>query len=133
MSLKEFSTDIILPNLKIRATNNTNIVKIVSNKKNEVMYISRANIPYEFRSKVTHFKKHLSIVSFKPESLLEFGKSKRSESEKAEDIELVRALDIGLKIKTLNLTGDSFSIDVFEDYTKAQAQIKKDRYLKFYR
>lgn len=131
--LKNLKYDIILPNLKIRATNNTNIVKIVSNKKNEVMYISRANIPYEFRSKVTHFKKHLSIVSFKPESLLEFGKSKRSESEKAEDIELVRALDIGLKIKTLNLTGDSFSIDVFEDYTKAQAQIKKDRYLKFYR
>ena len=45
----------------------------------------------------------------------------------------VRALDIGMKIKTINLTGDSFSIDVFEDYTKAQSQIKKDRYLKFYR
>ena len=38
-----------------------------------------------------------------------------------------------MKIKTINLTGDSFSIDVFEDYTKAQSQIKKDRYLKFYR
>ena len=36
------------------------------------MYISRANIPYEFRSRVKYFKKHLSIVSFKPESLLYF-------------------------------------------------------------
>ena len=35
--------------------------KIVSNKKNEVMYISRANIPYEFKFKVPYFKKHLSI------------------------------------------------------------------------
>ena len=75
------------PNLKIKSTNNTNIVKIVSNKKNEVMYISRANIPHEFKSKVTHFKKHLSIVSFKPESLISFGKAKRSELEKSEDIE----------------------------------------------
>tara|TARA_Y100000768_G_C23987135_1_gene689619 strand:- start:16 stop:765 length:750 start_codon:yes stop_codon:yes gene_type:complete len=130
---KNYNYDIILPNLKIRATNNTNIVKIVSNKKNEIMYISRANIPYEFVSKVKYFKKHLSIVSFKPEALIAFGKSKRSDLEKNEDVELVRALDIGMKIKTLNLSGDSFSIDVFEDYTKAQSQIKKDRYLKFYR
>ena len=125
--------DIILPNLKVKATNNTNIVKIVTNKKNEIMYISRANIPHEFKSKVNFFKKHLSIVSFKPESLLKFGKSSRSELEKSEDIELLRALDLGMKIKTINLSGDSFSIDVFEDYTKAQSQIKKDRYLKFYR
>ena len=131
--LKNLNYDIILPNLKVKPSNNTNIVKIVSNKKNEVMYISRANIPYEFKDKVTHFKKHLSIVSFLPESLLKFGNSKRTELEKSEDIELNRALDLGMKIKTLHLVGDSFSVDVFEDYTKAQAQIKRDRYLKFYR
>ena len=125
--------DIILPNLKIPSTNNTNIVKIVSNKKNDVLYISRANIPYEFKSKVKFIKKHLSIVSFKPEALIKFGKSDRSETEKTEDIELLRALDIGLKIKTLNLKGDSFSVDIFEDYKKAQIQISKDRYFKFYR
>ncbi len=131
--LKNLKYDIILPNLQVRSNNNTNIVKIVSNKKNEVMYISRANIPYEFRSRVKYFKKHLSIVSFKPESLLYFGKSKRSELEKVEDVELLRALDIGLKIKTINLVGDSFSVDVFEDYSKAKDQIKRDKYLKFYR
>ena len=53
--------------------------------------------------------------------------------EKVEDVELLRALDIGLKIKTINLVGDSFSVDVFEDYTKAKDQIKRDKYLKFYR
>ena len=52
---------------------------------------------------------------------------------KIEDIELLRAIDIGLKIKTINLTGDSFSIDVFEDYSKAQTQIKKDKYFKLYK
>ena len=64
---------------------------------------------------------------------MKFGKSKRSDIEKSEDLELIRALDLGMKIKTLNLIGDSFSVDVFEDFTKAQSQIKKDRYLKFYR
>ena len=122
-----------MPNLKIKATNNTNLVKIVSNSKNDVLYISRANIPHEFKNKVKYFKKHLSVISFKPEALTKFGKSKRSEAEKVEDIELLRALDIGLKMKTINLIGDSFSIDIFEDYTKAQAQLNRDRYFKFYK
>ena len=33
-----------------------------------------------------------------------------------------------LKIKTIDLKGDSFSIDIFEDYQKAQIQINRDRY-----
>jgi len=130
---KNMGVDIILPNLKVKSTNNTNIVKLVTNKKNEVVYISRANVPYEFKSKVKYLKKHLSVVSFKPKSLISFGKSKISELEKIEDVELLRAIDIGLKIKTINLKGDSFSIDIFEDYKKAQIQISRDRYFKFYR
>ena len=130
---KNLDMDIILPNLKIKSTNNTNIVKLVINKKNEVIYISRANVPYEFKNQLKYQRKHLSIVSFKPEALLTFGKSKISELEKIEDIELLRALDIGLKIKTLHLKGDSFSIDIFEDYQKAKIQISRDRYFKFYR
>ena len=130
---KNLNVDIILPNLKIKATNNTNIVKLVTNSKNEVIYISRANIPHAFKNESKYFKKHLSVVSFKPESLITFGESKISELEKIEDIELLRALDLGLKIKTLNLKGDSFSIDIFEDYKKAQIQISKDRYFKYYK
>ena len=130
---KNQNVDIILPNLKIKSTNNTNIVKLVTNKKNEVIYISRANVPYQFRDFSKYQKKHLSVVSFKPEALLKFGNSKISDLERIEDIELLRALDIGLKIKTLNLKGDSFSIDIFEDYQKAKIKISRDRYFKFYK
>lgn len=130
---KNLEADIILPNLKIKAVNNTNLVKIVTNKKNEVIYISRANIPYQFKEQLNYYKKHLSIISFKPEALLKYGKSKISDLEKIEDVELLRALYIGLKIKTLNLKGDSFSIDVFEDYTKAQSVMSQDKYFKIYK
>ena len=130
--LNNNDADIILPNLKVKSTNNTNIVKVVTNKKNEVIYLSRANVPYEFKRKSKFSKKHLSIISFKPEALIKYGKAQVSDLEKIEDVELLRALDIGLKIKTINLMGDSFSIDVFEDYTKAQVKIKKDKYFKLY-
>ena len=131
--LKNFEADIILPHLNIKSLNNSNIVKLVANKNNEVVYISRANVPFEFKKKNKNLKKHLSIISFKPNSLLRFGKSKRSELELVEDVELLRAVYIGLKIKTINLQGDSFSIDVIEDYKKAQKQIKTDKYFKFYK
>ena len=52
--------------------------------------------------------------------------------EKTEDIELLRALEMGMKIKSLNLIGDSFSVDVMSDFLKAKKQILKDKYFKLY-
>ena len=46
---KNKKADIILPTLQIKPTNNTNIVKVLLNNKNEVMYLSRANLPFSFK------------------------------------------------------------------------------------
>ena len=130
--LKNLNTDIVLPNLKIKSVNNTNIVKLVTNEKMK-FYIYLEPIFLINLKKKEFIKKHLSVISFKPDALIKFAKAKKSSLEDIEDIELLRALDIGLKIKTLNLSGDSFSIDIFEDYAKAQYKIKKDKYFKLYK
>ncbi len=130
---KNIQSDIVLPNLKIKVKNNTNIVKVVKDIKNNVLYLSRGNVPFEFKNRVDWFNKHLSIVSFKPEALEKFSLSKKTPLEKAEDIELLRALEIGLKIKTLNLKGDSFSVDVPEDFEKASEVMTKDKFFKLYK
>ena len=125
--------DIILPTLLSDQKNNTNIVKVVCDKKNYVLYLSRSNIPFEFKKNAKKFKKHLSIISFKPDALEIFCKSEKTTLESIEDIELLRALELGLKIKTINLKGDSFSVDVKEDYIKASKFILSDKYLKLYK
>ena len=130
---KNKDADIVLPTLKVQLPDNPSIVKVVTNNKSEVMYLSRSKIPYEAKSKNKFFLKHLSIISFKPEALIKFAKSKQSRLEKIEDIELLRALEIGLKIKTIELKGDSFSVDVAEDYKRAKSQMSKDRYFKIYK
>ena len=94
--------------------------------------MSRAQIPFEFKNKNQYLKKHLSIISFKPDALKKFSLHKKTPLEKIEDIELLRALEIGIKIKSLNLIGDSFSVDVMEDYLKAKKQIVKDKFFKLY-
>jgi 3-deoxy-manno-octulosonate cytidylyltransferase (CMP-KDO synthetase) len=104
-----------------------------NNIKKEVLYLSRSNIPFEFKSINKFISKHLSIISFKPDSLKKFSESKKTPLEKIEDIELLRALEIGLKIKTFNLKGDSFSVDVLDDYKKAKKQMVLDKFFKLYK
>ena len=75
----------------------------------------------------------MSIISFKPDALIKFSKSKQTPLEKIEDIELMRALEIGLKIKSLELKGDSFSVDDQEDYLKAKDKMNKDKLFNIYK
>lgn len=131
--LKNSQADIILPTLKLNSINNTNIVKVVTDIKKNVLYLSRSNIPYEFKEVNKFIKKHLSIISFKPEALIEFARSKQTELERIEDIELLRALELGMKIKSFTLKGDSFSVDIIDDYHKAKTKIKTDKFFKLYK
>jgi len=39
-------------------------------------------------------------------------------------------LEIGIKIKTFILKGDSFSVDIKQDYEKAKKFMKKDKFFK---
>ena len=129
---KNIEADIILPTLKIKLADNQNLIKVVTDNKKNVLYLSRAKIPLEFKKKNSFFKKHLSIISFKKNALIKYSSSKKTNLEKIEDIELLRALEIGLKIKTIDLIGDSFSVDVFEDFLKAKEKFKTDKILKKY-
>ena len=131
--IKHYDTDIVLPSLKIKPVNSTNIVKIVKDKFENVLYLSRAKVPFEFKTNIKFLYKHLSIVSFKKEALMKYSSNKKTYLEKIEDVELLRALEIGLKIKSVNLKGDSFSVDVLEDYKKANEYMKKDKFFKLYK
>jgi 3-deoxy-manno-octulosonate cytidylyltransferase (CMP-KDO synthetase) len=131
---KNSNADIILPSLKIQSSKDSeSIVKIVKNKKNQVIYLSRSAVPFYFKKKIFFLEKHLSIISFKPDSLKTYIKNEMSYLEKIEGIELLRALEIGLKIKSFNLLGDSFSVDVKLDYFLAKKKIKTDKYYKIYK
>ena len=132
--IKNPNADIILPSLKIKSSkDNKSIVKIVKNNKNQVIYLSRSTVPFYFKKKHFFLEKHLSIISFKPDALRTYIKNDISYLEQIEGIELLRALEIGLKIKSFNLLGDSFSVDVKPDYLLAQKKIKTDKYYKIYK
>jgi len=131
--IKNKNADIILPTLKADSKNNTNIIKVLKNTSSFVMYLSRGNAPFEYKKIVPKIDKHLSIISFLPNALEKFAKHKKTPLEKIEDIELLRALEIGLSIKSLELKGDSFSVDVMKDFEKATKKMPNDKYFKLYK
>ena len=88
----------------------------------------RSNLKKNYSRKKTFINNFI----FKPEALKKFSLQKKTPLEKTEDIELLRALEIGMRIKSLNLVGDSFSVDVMKDYLKAKKQIVKDKFFKLY-
>ena len=48
---KNFNSDIILPTLVSKTKSSKNIVKVLINNKKEVMYLSRYNLPFNFKKK----------------------------------------------------------------------------------
>ena len=64
--LKNKTSDIILPSLKLKNISSYNIVKVVSDTKDKVLYLSRCKVPHNFTKKGDYYLKHLSIISFKP-------------------------------------------------------------------
>ena len=42
-----------------------------------------------------------------------------------EGIELLRAIELNLNIKTIVLKGDSFSVDIMKDYLNAKQRMEK--------
>ena len=123
---KNSNFDIVVPSLKSKAVDTPHVVKIVeSNKK--VIYFSRSLVPNPFLQNNNYYLKHLSVISFKPESLKKFKKLKQSPLEKIEGVELMRALENNMSIGTFNLKGSSFSVDTKDDFLKAIKFMNQDR------
>ena len=118
--------DILIPSLPISKPENPHIVKVVHDSNFRISYLSRSVIPQPFRHRPSYYLKHLSIISFKPEALKKFSTLPQGSLEKAEGVELLRALENGFTLGTVVFEGSSFSVDVEEDYIKAKEMILKD-------
>jgi len=120
---KNLQFEIILPTIPLLDFNNPHIVKVVKGMNSQVVYLSRALVPFNSNE----YLKHLSIISFTPEGLWKFATLPASHNEIIERVELLRAIDYGMTIGTFNLTGDCFSVDVWEDYTRAKIAMSTDQ------
>jgi len=74
----------------------------------------------------------LSIISFTSKSLRHYSILKPSNLERVEGIELLRAIENGMVVGTVLLEGDSFSVDIKQDFDKAIERMAIDEMRKQY-
>lgn len=104
-----------------------NIVKTVLDFDSNGMYFSRAPIPWvrDTQQKI-HVKywKHLGLYVFQREALLEYPTLPQGELEKIEQLEQLRWLENGWRIRVAEVEHDAVSVDVPEDVTRVEKLMK---------
>ena len=107
---------------------NPNVVKCVIDDHEYALYFSRAPIPYH-RSKNlslgTVNYKHLGLYAYRKDFLMEFTHWPKGALESAEELEQLRVLERGIRIKTTKTAHESIAVDTPEDLQKAQAWYDK--------
>lgn len=97
---------------------NPNIPKVVFNEKNELLYMSRSPIPTNKTLSFVKAYKQLGIYSFPVSCLNSFYFKEKTSNESLEDIEILRFIEMGFKVKMVKLNSKSFSIDTEHDLEK---------------
>ena len=107
---------------------NKNIPKVVTNEKNELIYISRALIPNSKNNNLKNikYKKQVCIYSYFKEELKEFSEyGRKSFLENNEDIEILRFFEFDKKIKMFETKKSSLAVDVLSDIKKVEKELNK--------
>jgi len=102
-----------------------NVVKVVIDGEMNALYFSRSPIPHN-RDKndeiITY--KHLGIYAYQKEFLLSYRNLPKSNLEIAEQLEQLRALEYGYKIKTVITDVDTIGVDTPEDLKQVELLLK---------
>jgi 3-deoxy-manno-octulosonate cytidylyltransferase (CMP-KDO synthetase) len=106
------------------------IPKVVMNESNELVYISRANIPVDHKNQSKDlpsiFRRQVCIYAYNTEELKAFYDfSRRSDLESKEDIEILRFLELGMKVKMVRMS-PSIAVDYPEDIVLVEEHIKSN-------
>lgn len=100
-----------------------NVVKTVLDFDGNALYFSRAPIPWVRDSaskvQVRHWK-HLGLYVFKKDALLEYATLPQGELEKIEQLEQLRWMENGWKIRVAEVQHDAVSVDVAADVERVE-------------
>jgi 3-deoxy-manno-octulosonate cytidylyltransferase (CMP-KDO synthetase) len=103
-----------------------NVVKVVRDFDGDSLYFSRAPVPWVRAAhpeiEVTHMK-HIGVYAFRRAALLEYAALPPGDLERIEQLEQLRWLENGLRMRVVECDYDPISVDVPEDIAKVEARL----------
>jgi len=128
--LEEDSIQIATPCSAIMHRNDImdpNIVKVVRDFEGNALYFSRAPIPWVRDAgeavSARHWK-HIGLYGYRRDALLEFPTLPPGELEYVEQLEQLRWLENGFKIRVVETEYDAISVDVPSDIERVESLVK---------
>ena len=118
---------------KFSKRNSPGDIKAVVNLKNEIMYISRTDLPSDARVEVKNMLKAYHVVSFRKDFLIKYAALEQTPLEKIEYNEYLRILENGYKIQGVMVDSDSVSVDTEEDLKYVTKKMQNDEIYHQYR
>jgi 3-deoxy-manno-octulosonate cytidylyltransferase (CMP-KDO synthetase) len=104
-----------------------NVVKTVLDFEDNAIYFSRAPIPWVrdtgMKTHARHLK-HLGLYVFQRDALLEYPTLPQGELERIEQLEQLRWMENGWKIRVAEVEHDAVSVDVPEDLAKVEGLLR---------
>ena len=97
---------------------NPNIVKCVFDNNYNALYFSRSVIPYSENNDIYYY--HLGIYAYKVDFLLKYKNLKTSFLQNQENLEQLKILENGYKIKVAIVNEKELGVDTSEDITKIE-------------
>jgi 3-deoxy-manno-octulosonate cytidylyltransferase (CMP-KDO synthetase) len=107
------------------AFDDPNRVKVVVDEQGFALYFSRAPIPFRRKDTGLAPLQHVGLYVYRRDFLLEFVRWPRTPAEQAEELEQLRALENGHRIRVAEIEGwTSIPVDVPEDVAKVEAALR---------
>lgn len=102
--------------------NNPNIAKVITDVNNDAIYFSRSTIPYnrDGHNDIKYFK-HIGVYGYKKDFLYKFANLKKSILEKLEQLEQLRVIENGYKIRVVETKHESIGVDLPEHIEKVES------------
>lgn len=114
-------------NLMTRITDPVDVVnftvpKVITNKENVGIYLTRSTAPYPKGSINYEYYKQVCVYGFKPEALAffcDYGKTfGKAKIEAIEDIEILRFIENGYKVQFVEVESETIAVDTPNDLKK---------------
>lgn len=102
--------------------NEKNIVKAVLDKNGFALYFSRSPLPFQASD---YFWQHIGIYGYQRDFLLEFSQLSASRLETTEKLEQLRVLENGYKIKIIDTSSPTLSVNTPQDIIRIENFLKQ--------
>ncbi|NBI73296.1 3-deoxy-manno-octulosonate cytidylyltransferase [Clostridiaceae bacterium] len=94
--------------------------KVVTDLKGDILLFTRCPVPYPKAALDYTLYKPIGVYAFKRDILLRYGEMEMGPLERAEEIELLRLVEHGYKIRITEVASETIAVDTYKDLERVQ-------------